>query len=140
MVALALPDMMRMRSSNAACPGCRAGVTSWPWTGRDRQAAADDADQRAALRSGAEAVAARGMGVLSDFPLMEVADPESEWVGCSLGEIAEARGTDVIDVLIDTVLVDGPDSLGGPARRSPRRWAAPMPGGRPGWRCGRTGG
>ena len=50
---------------------------------------------------------ARAMGVLSDFRLMEVADPGSEWVGRSLGEIAASRGTDVIDVLIDTVLVDG---------------------------------
>ncbi len=40
------------------------------------------------LRAGAEKVAARAMGVLSDFGLMEVADPESAWVGRSLGEIA----------------------------------------------------
>ena len=38
---------------------------------------------------------------------MEVADPDSEWVGRSLADIAEARGTDVVDVLIDVVLVDG---------------------------------
>ena len=62
---------------------------------------------RAALRSSAEAVATRAMGVLSDFRLMEVADPGSEWVGRSLGEVAASRGTDVIDVLIDVVLVDG---------------------------------
>jgi N-acyl-D-aspartate/D-glutamate deacylase len=104
-VALALPDMMRMRSSNvlSGLPGWRDVLTL---DRRHRQAAANDSDQRAALRSGAETVAARGMGVLSDFRLMEVADPESEWVGCSLGEIAESRGTDAIDVLIDTVLVD----------------------------------
>ena len=47
------------------------------------------------------------MGVLSDFALMEVADPDSAWVGRSVGEIAEARGTDVVDVLIDVVLADG---------------------------------
>src|SRR4051812_106498 len=47
------------------------------------------------------------MGVLSDFAQMEVADPDSGWVGRSLGEIARSRDTDVIDVLIDVVLVDG---------------------------------
>jgi N-acyl-D-aspartate/D-glutamate deacylase len=46
------------------------------------------------------------MGVLSDFGLMEVADAGSPWVGQSLGEVAAARGTDVIDVLIDVVLPD----------------------------------
>ena len=70
-------------------------------------AAAADPTTRARLRAGAEQVAGRAFGVLSDFSLMEVADPESEWVGRSLGDIAEARGTDVIDVLIDVVLVDG---------------------------------
>jgi len=39
--------------------------------------------------------------------LMEVSDPGSEWVWRSVGEIAEARGTDVVDVLIDVVLADG---------------------------------
>jgi N-acyl-D-aspartate/D-glutamate deacylase len=105
-VALALPDMMRMRSTTLL-----SGLPGW----RDvlaldrahRVAAAGDPGTRAALRSGAEVVAARAMGVLSDFRLMEVADPGSVWVGRSLGEIAASRGTDVVDVLIDTVLVDG---------------------------------
>jgi len=44
--------------------------------------------------------------VLADFSMMEVADPGSAWVGRSLGDIARARGTDVIDVLIDVVLPD----------------------------------
>jgi N-acyl-D-aspartate/D-glutamate deacylase len=45
--------------------------------------------------------------VLADFALMEVSDPGSPWVGRSLGEIAATRGTDVIDVLLDVVLVEG---------------------------------
>ena len=44
--------------------------------------------------------------MLTDFTLMEVADPDSPWVGRSLGEIAAERGTDVVDVLIDVVLPD----------------------------------
>jgi N-acyl-D-aspartate/D-glutamate deacylase len=51
-------------------------------------------------------MADRAMGVLSDFRLMEVADADSPWVGRSLQELAEARGGDVIDVLIDVVLVE----------------------------------
>jgi N-acyl-D-aspartate/D-glutamate deacylase len=105
-VALALPDMMRMRSGNvlSGLPGWREVLTL---DRPHRAAAAADPDTRAALRSGAEAMAARAMGVLSDFSLMEVADTGSEWVGRSLGDIAASRGTDVVDVLIDTVLIDG---------------------------------
>jgi len=104
-IALALPDMMRMRSSNLlpGLPGWREVLR----LDRDqRAAAAADPETRARLRAGVEKVAAKARGVLSDFRLMEVADPESEWVGRSLGEIAEARLTDVTDVLIDVVLVD----------------------------------
>jgi N-acyl-D-aspartate/D-glutamate deacylase len=104
-VALALPDMMRMRSNTLlpGLPGWREVVT------RDadgRRAAASDPDMRATLRAGAEKVAGAAIGVLTDFSLMEVADPDSAWVGRSLGDIARSRGTDVIDVLIEVVLPD----------------------------------
>jgi N-acyl-D-aspartate/D-glutamate deacylase len=104
-VALALPDMMRMRSNTLlpGLPGWREVVA------RDavgRRAAAHDPATRAALRAGAEKVANRAVGVLTDFSMMEVADPDSEWVGRSLGDIARSRGTDVIDVLIEVVLPD----------------------------------
>jgi N-acyl-D-aspartate/D-glutamate deacylase len=104
-VALTLPDMMRMRAGNVLpnLPGWREVLE------RDeagRRAAGADPATRAALRAGAEKVAERAMGVLADFDLMEVAEVDSEWVGRSLGEIAAARGTDVIDVLIDVVLPD----------------------------------
>jgi N-acyl-D-aspartate/D-glutamate deacylase len=46
------------------------------------------------------------MGVLGDFALMEVGEPNSKWLGRSLGEIAGIRGTDIIDVLLDVVLID----------------------------------
>jgi len=104
-VALALPDMMRMRASTLlpGLPGWREVL------GRDRPgrlAAAADPVTRAALRAGAEKVAARAVGVLADFSLMEVGDPASPHAGRSLGEIAAARRTDVVDVLIDVVLPD----------------------------------
>ena len=105
-VALTLPDMMRMRASTLL-----PGLPGWgEVTARDRsgrQAASADPETRSALRRGAEKVAARAVGVLTDFSLMEVGEPTSPYVGRSLGEIAAERGTDVIDVLIDVVLPDG---------------------------------
>jgi len=104
-IALTLPDLMRMRASTLlpGLPGWRP-VLSLDDEGR-RAAAADPA-RRAELRAGAQKAAHKAIGVLSDFRLMEVADAHSPWVGRSLEEIADARGTDVIDVLIDVVLVD----------------------------------
>jgi N-acyl-D-aspartate/D-glutamate deacylase len=105
-VALTLPDMMRMRASTLlpGIPGWRE-VVELDLDGR--RAAIADPDTRSRLRAGAEKAARRSMGVLSDFSLMEVSDPDSTWVGRSVGDIAEARGTDVVDVLIDVVLADG---------------------------------
>jgi N-acyl-D-aspartate/D-glutamate deacylase len=104
-IALTLPDLMRMRASHLlpGLPGWRAVM------GRDeagRRAAVADPAIRAELRSGAETAARRSMGVLGDFALMEVGDAASRWQGRSLGDIAGVRGTDVIDVLLDVVLVD----------------------------------
>lgn len=104
-VALALPDMMRMRAGNLlpALPG-------WPpvleLDDGGRRAAAADPQIRSTLRAGAQKATDKAIGVLSDFRLMEVADAQSPWVGRSLLEIAQARGTDVIDVLIDVVMVE----------------------------------
>jgi N-acyl-D-aspartate/D-glutamate deacylase len=105
-VALTLPDMMRMRASTLlpGLPGWRP-VTELDLEGR--RAAVADPETRQRLRAGAEKAARRSMGVLSDFALMEVSDPDSAWVGRSVGEIAQDRGTDVVDVLIDVVLADG---------------------------------
>ncbi len=104
-VALALPDMMRMRS-NTLLPGLPGWRDVLALDGDGRRAAAADPGTRAQLRAGAEKVAERAIGVLTDFAMMEVADPGSPWVGRSLGSIAAERGTDVIDVLIDVVLPD----------------------------------
>jgi N-acyl-D-aspartate/D-glutamate deacylase len=104
-IALTLPDLMRMRASNLlpTLPGWRPVLALGP---DGRRAAAADASSRAELRAGAEKVAGRAIGALSDFRLMEVADASSPWVGQSLEDIATSRGTDVIDVLIDVVLVE----------------------------------
>lgn len=105
-IALTLPDLMRMRATTllAAVPGWGDILTL---SGPDRKRASADPETRARLRAAAERVAERAMGVLADFALMEVSDLDSKLVGRSLGEIANSRHTDVIDVLIDVVLVDG---------------------------------
>ena len=105
-VALALPDMMRMRA-DTLWPGVPGWRRVLRLDGPGRRAAATDPHARAQLRSGAETFARKSVGVLADFALMEVSDPTSPWVGKSVGEIAVTRGTDVIDALIDVVLVDG---------------------------------
>ncbi len=104
-VALALPDMMRMRS-NTILPGLPGWRDVMALDAAGRRAAAADPGTRTRLRAGAAKVAERAIGVLTDFSLMEVADPGSPWVGRSLGSIADERGTDVIDVLLDVVLPD----------------------------------
>jgi N-acyl-D-aspartate/D-glutamate deacylase len=105
-VALTLPDLMRMRGGNVlpSLPGW-GEVLALGATAR-REAVADPV-VRARLRAGAQQVADKAMGVLADFSLMEVGDAGSTWVGRSLAEIAAERGTDVIDVLIDVVLPEG---------------------------------
>ena len=104
-IALTLPDLMRMRASTLLARAAGLG------RGR-RERCRHPARRRrrpgrqGPLRPGAERVAERSLGVLDDFALMEVGDPGSAWRGRSLGEIAAVRGTDVIDVLLDVVLVD----------------------------------
>ncbi len=104
-IALTLPDLMRMRASTLlpGLPGWGEVVGSDAAT---RRAAVADPDARARFRDGAERVSERSLGVLGDFALMEVGDPGSTWAGLSLDEIASLRGTDVIDVLLDVVLVE----------------------------------
>jgi len=104
-VALALPDMMRMRS-NTLLPGLPGWREVMALDGAGRRAAVADPDTRARLRAGAQKVAERAIGVLTDFSMMEVADAGSPWVGRSLGSLAAERDTDVIDVLLDVVLPD----------------------------------
>jgi N-acyl-D-aspartate/D-glutamate deacylase len=105
-VALTLPDLMRLRSSTVL-----EGISGWREVmARDaaaRRAAVDDPATRAVLRESAQAAAARSLGALGDFATMEVADADSPWVGRPLGEVAGERGVDVVDVLLDVVLVEG---------------------------------
>jgi len=107
-VALALPDLMRMRASRVIddLPGWRDVVALTP---DERRAATRDPEVRARLRAGAQEAAARGLGAIAQPELLEIADaPEGQeaLVGRSIAEVAEARGADPVDVLIDVVLPD----------------------------------
>ena len=104
-VALTLPDMMRLRAGTVL-PNLPGWKDVLDLDADGRRAAAADPSTRAALRAGAEQVAGKAIGALSDFNLMEIADAGSPYVGRSLADIAVERGTDVIDVLIDVVLPD----------------------------------
>ena len=136
-VALALPDMMRMRS-NTLLPGLPGWREVMALDADGRRAAAADPDTRAALRAGAERVAGRAIGVLTDFAMMEVADPGSG-VGGPFARGDRRRAGHRRDRRADR---RGAPRRAHPVRRPPlvdtRASAAATRAGRPGWRCGRT--
>ena len=104
-VALALPDLMRMRAHRVIqdMPGWREVAALPP---DQRRHAAADAATRQRLHDGAREISARGMAAYANFDLLEVADSTDPTViGRTVGELARSRGIDPIDVLIDEVLV-----------------------------------
>ncbi len=108
-VALALPDLLRMRGGRIL-----AGLPEWGDVLRrspeERRAAIADPAVRARLRSAVTEAASRGLEVVTKLDLLEVAEatgPESEaFVGRTIAELAAARGQDPIDALIDIVIPD----------------------------------
>jgi N-acyl-D-aspartate/D-glutamate deacylase len=106
-VALALPDLMRMRA-NAMLdlqPGFRElGQMSEA----DRRAALADPATRDQLRTALAKAVENGISVLGRFDLIEIAEgrsPETApYVGRTLASIADERGVDPVDVLLDVVL------------------------------------
>jgi N-acyl-D-aspartate/D-glutamate deacylase len=107
-VALTLPDLMRLRASKVLedMPGWR-DVTALPAEARRR--AAGDPLVRQRLRQGAAEAAGRGLGAVASWELVEIAEgdsPETEALaGRTVAGIAAERGVDPVDVLIDVVLV-----------------------------------
>jgi N-acyl-D-aspartate/D-glutamate deacylase len=107
-VALTLPDLMRVRSDRVLddLPGWRDVVAL---DAAARRRAVADPDVRARLRAGADEAVRRGLGAVAQPELLEIADApagSADLVGRSIGEIAAERGADPVDVLIDVVLPD----------------------------------
>ena len=107
-VALALPDLMRMRASRVLddMPGWREVVDLPP---EARRRAVGNRETRARLRAGVDEAVARGLGAVADPELLEIADApdgSSDLVGRSIADIASSRNADPVDVLIDVVLPD----------------------------------
>ncbi len=107
-VALALPDLMRMRAHRVIedMPGWREVVQVSP---TERLAAIADPTVRQRLRDGVAEAAQRGMGAVTNFDLLEIAEAppgREHLVGRSIADLAGERGVDPVDVLIDVVLPD----------------------------------
>jgi N-acyl-D-aspartate/D-glutamate deacylase len=106
-VALALPDLMRMRSSRMlhALPGW-ADVIHLP--ADERQRALIDPAVRQRLHAGAEQAAGGSLGAYTRWDLIEIAEATSPatagLVGRTVADIAAERRTDAVDVLLDVVV------------------------------------
>jgi len=98
-VALALPDVMRLRSSRmlSAMPGWGEVVTL---PDDERRAAVADPAVRERLRAGLDAARERGVAGMMQWDLVELPD------GRSVASVAAERGTDAVDALLDVVVPD----------------------------------
>ncbi len=108
-VALALPDLLRMRSDRVL--GSLPGWDEvWNLPDPERRRALDDPEVRARLRAGLDEAVARGLSFVSDWDLVEVAEasgPASEGcAGRTVAQIAAERGMDPFAVLLDVVVAD----------------------------------
>jgi N-acyl-D-aspartate/D-glutamate deacylase len=104
-VALALPDVMRLRMGPVldALPAF-AEISRLPVDERRRAVA--DTETRGRLRTEAERAMSGPLAALGEGNLVELAESD-HWGGRTLAEVAASTGVDVIDVLLDVVLVDG---------------------------------
>jgi N-acyl-D-aspartate/D-glutamate deacylase len=107
-VALTLPDLMRMRADRVLddLPGWREVVTL---DADARRRAVTDPEIRARLRAGADEAGRRGLGAVARPELLEISDAPAgreSLVGRSIADVAAERGADPVDVLIDVVLPD----------------------------------
>ena len=102
-VALTLPDLMRMRASRLleSLPGWKE-VVRMP--DADRRAAVRDPETRARLRAGVADAANNGLAAMARFDLIEIA--EGPLAGRTVDDVARDQGVEPADVLVDTVLPD----------------------------------
>ncbi len=107
-VALALPDLLRMRSTQmlGALPGW-GEVLAAP-AGTERRRLLGDPGTRARLRAGLDEAATRGLSVLQQWELVEIAESPIEGLaGRTVAAVAAERGIDPADALLDLVVADG---------------------------------
>ena len=108
-VALALPDLMKLRATTLLhqLKGWKQVLELEP---AERRAAVADPDTRAALRDAVAQAAARGLGIVEQWDLIELAEsagPETDdLVGRTIAQIAADRDLDPVDVLLDLVVPD----------------------------------
>jgi N-acyl-D-aspartate/D-glutamate deacylase len=102
-VALTLPDLMRMRASRLLeqLPGWKE-VVRMP--DADRRAAVREPAMRARLRAGVGDAANNGLAAMARFDLIEIA--EGPHAGRSVDALAQELGVEPADVLVDVVLPD----------------------------------
>ncbi|HEY3833670.1 MAG TPA: amidohydrolase family protein [Acidimicrobiia bacterium] len=102
-MALTLPDLMRMRASHllGSMPGWR-NVMRMP--DDERRAALRDEALRARLRDGVEQAARGGLDAMNNFDLIEIAD--GAYAGRTVAAVAHDLGVEPSTVLIDVVLAD----------------------------------
>jgi len=76
----------------------------------ERRAALQDPEVRAQLREAIDKAAARGLGAMGKWDLVEIAEtrtPETAaYAGQTVAAVAAARGEDPVDVLLDVVVPD----------------------------------
>jgi N-acyl-D-aspartate/D-glutamate deacylase len=106
-VALTLPDLMRNRANRVleVMPGW-ADVVGLP--DAELRRAVTNPEVRARMKQGAEEAVARGLGAMTQWNLVEVAEATSPdtapLVGRTIADLAAERRIDTIDVLIDTIV------------------------------------
>lgn len=106
-VALALPDFLRMRASTllATIPEFVEVLRAPEW---ERRAAVQDPEVRARLTDAIERASKTEFAAVGRWDLLEIAEPRSPateaLVGLSVEEAAARLGTTPIDVLLDVVV------------------------------------
>jgi N-acyl-D-aspartate/D-glutamate deacylase len=109
-VALALPDLLRMRGDRLLeqLPGWHDILAL---SGEDRRRAAHDPATRERLRRGVTQAVQQGLEVVQRWDLVEVAasdlSVDDELLGHTIAELADRRGVEPVDALIDVVVRDG---------------------------------
>ena len=108
-VALALPDVLRLRANRMVedLPAFRE-VVRLP--DDERRAALADPEVRARLKGAVDDAADRGLGAIGKWDLIEIAETRTPataaYAGQTVAAVAESLGVDPVDVLLDVVVPD----------------------------------